>query len=101
MVTLEIVGAVRSITIVVDAGELAIGPGCVHVTELAKSCGRTVPSPQLEAVIVNEVPLDAFVVKVQPVAVPEFSKSPLARPVIDCDMFSSKLRAFRVLVGVL
>ena len=81
----EIVGAVRSITIVRVAGELADGPTCVPVTELAKSWGINVPSPQPDAVMVKLVPVEVSGVKVHPVAVPALEKSEDATPVTDWD----------------
>ena len=77
----ERVGAVRSKTIVVDAGELAAGPlllVTVPKTELASTWGIRVPSLQLLTVRVKLVPDDALTEKLQPVAVPEFEKSPFA-----------------------
>ena len=80
--TEEIVGAVRSITMVFVAGELATGPTCIPVIEFAKSWGIKVPSPQPDAAMVKLVPVDVSGVNEHPVAVPALEKSEEANPVI-------------------
>ena len=82
-----IVGAVRSMVMVVLAGEFTPGPVCVPVTELANNWGLTVPSPHPETVIVKEDPLDPLGVKEHPMAVPALVKSLEASPEIDSVIF--------------
>ena len=77
----ESVGEVRSMTIVVEAREFALGPlllVTVPKTELASTWGIRVPSLQLLTVRVKFVPDDALIEKEHPVAVPALEKSPLA-----------------------
>ena len=96
----EIVGAVRSMTIVVLAGEFIPGPAWVPVTEFASSWGLRVPSPHPETVIVKVEPLEALGANEQPLAVPELEKSLAARPVIDSETLREKLIEEDVFVGV-
>ena len=81
--TLEIVGGVRSIVIVVVAEEFEDGPTDVPVTEFAVNLGINVPSPQPEIVIVKDDPELELGVNVHPVAVPALAKSAASNPVTD------------------
>jgi hypothetical protein len=77
-VTIEIVGAVRSIVIIDEASEFDAGPFVlvpVPKTESASSWGIKVPSPHEETVKVKEIPDEALGEKLQPVAVPLLEKS--------------------------
>jgi hypothetical protein len=90
-VTEEIVGAVRSRTIVDCASAFAVGPALevtVPYTEPAFTCGRRVPSLHELTVKVNEVPEAALIEKAHPAAVPAFEKSVLATVFTFCEKIS-------------
>jgi hypothetical protein len=99
VVTEEIVGAVRSIVMMVAEVDAAAGPTELPVTEFAFNRGIKVPSLQEEIDIVKLVPELADTEKLHPVEVPEFSKSPLSSPDIDSFMLSEYVIALEVLVG--
>jgi hypothetical protein len=83
-VTEETVGAVISRVTEVVVRAFEDGPSVfvtVPNTEFAISCGIMVPALQDETVRVKLVPDDALIENEQPVAVPEFEKSPSAMPV--------------------
>ena len=84
VVTEVIVGAVRSIMMIVEAGESTLGPVWVPVTVFASNCGRRDPSPQLDTEIVKVVPVDVSGVNVHPEAVPALEKSEPVSPVMVC-----------------
>jgi hypothetical protein len=81
--TEEIVGAVRSIVIVVVADEFEGGPVDVPVTEFAVNLGINVPSPQPEIAIVKDDPELELGENVHPFAVPALAKSAASNPVTD------------------
>jgi hypothetical protein len=86
-VTVEIIGAVRSITIVVLAAVAEDGPDALPVTELAFNLGVNVPSPHEETDKAYVFP-EPETENEQLNAVPAFSKSVLSIPVTDSDIVS-------------
>jgi hypothetical protein len=86
--TEEMVGEVRSIVRVVEAGEFDGGPFVlvsVPKTSFARTCGWSVPSEHPVILRVKLVPEEALGVKVQPVAVPAFEKSDAATALTFCE----------------
>jgi hypothetical protein len=82
------VGAVRSMIIVVLAEVLEGGPFVlvtVPKTEFARTWGVRVPSPQEDIDMVIVVPEVALGENEQPVAVPAFEKSPAAIELTFCE----------------
>jgi hypothetical protein len=82
------VGAVRSMIIVVLAEVLEGGPFVlvtVPNTEFARTWGVRVPSPQEDIDMVIVVPEDALGENEQPVAVPVLEKSPASIELTFCE----------------